>query len=64
MPTAARLDIPGLLHHVIVRGIEWSPIFYDDQDRESFVARFSSLLQATDTDCLAWELMDNHIHLL
>jgi hypothetical protein len=53
MPTAARLDIPGLLHHVIVRGIERSPIFCDDQDRESFVARFSLLLQATDTDCLA-----------
>jgi len=64
MPTAKRLDIPGLLHHVIVRGIERSPIFCDDQDRESFVARFSHLLQATDTDCLAWALMDNYIHLL
>jgi hypothetical protein len=31
MPRTARLDIPGLLHHVIVRGMERTPIFRDDQ---------------------------------
>jgi prepilin-type N-terminal cleavage/methylation domain-containing protein len=29
MLCTARLDIPGVLHHVIVRGIERSPIFVD-----------------------------------
>jgi hypothetical protein len=34
MPRHARLDIPGLLQHVIVRGIEKSKVFRDDQDPE------------------------------
>jgi REP element-mobilizing transposase RayT len=64
MPRSARLDSPGLLQHVIVRGNERRPIFLDDQDRSFFLGRFSSLLQATDTDCLAWALLTNHFHLL
>ena len=64
MPRQARLDIPGLLQHVIVRGIERSDIFLDDDDRERFVGRFGSLLVKTDTDCYAWALIPNHFHLL
>ena len=64
MPRTARLDIPGLLQHVIVRGIENRDIFLDDQDRQSFLRRFSKLLQETETDCLAWALLPNHLHLL
>ena len=64
MPRTARLDIPGLLHHVIVRGIERRSIFADDHDRQAFVDRFSFLLQETETSCLAWSLMTNHLHLL
>jgi putative transposase len=50
MPRHARIDIPGLLHHVIVRGIEKRPVFLDDQDREEFLSRFSLLLQKTETE--------------
>jgi REP element-mobilizing transposase RayT len=64
MPRHARIDIPGLLQHVIVRGIDRSPIFLDDQDREDFLQRFRLLLQETETDCYAWALLDNHFHLL
>jgi REP element-mobilizing transposase RayT len=64
MPRSARLDIPGLLQHVIVRGNERRPIFLDDQDRSFFLERFSFLLQQTHTDCLAWALLTNHLHLL
>lgn len=64
MPRTARIDIPGILHHVIVRGIERRAIFIDDNDRHSFVERLSRLLQQTGTDCLAWALLDNHFHLL
>jgi len=60
MPRTRRLDIPGLLHHVIVRGVERRPIFLDDRDRTFFLDRFSKLLQETDTDCLAWSLLTNH----
>ena len=64
MPRQPRLDITGLLHHVIVRGIERGIIFHDDIDRRSFLDRFSKLLSATGTECLAWALLPNHFHLL
>jgi len=64
MPRAARIDIPNILQHVIVRGIEKRDIFLDDSDRAAFVQRFSALLQETGTQCLAWALMSNHFHLL
>jgi REP element-mobilizing transposase RayT len=64
MPRHARIDIPGLLQHVIVRGIERRPIFFDDQDREAFLSRLRILLLETETDCYAWALLDNHLHLL
>jgi REP element-mobilizing transposase RayT len=64
MPRQPRLDISGLLHHVIVRGIERGIIFCDDTDRRDFLDRFSSLLTETGTECLAWALIPNHFHLL
>ena len=64
MPRSARLDIPGLLQHVMVRGIERCDIFHDDEDRSHFLERFTSLLIATETRCFAWSLMSNHFHLL
>lgn len=64
MPRQSRLDIPGLLQHVIVRGIERSAIFLDDEDRSRFLTRFGKLLVETGTDCFAWALIPNHFHLL
>ena len=64
MPRQARFDIPGLLQHVIVRGIERRNIFRDNTDRKNFIERFSKLLEETDTDCFAWALIPNHFHLL
>ena len=64
MPRQARLDAPGTLHHVMIRGIERSPIFKDDQDRQDFISRMGMLAQETGTKILAWALMSNHVHLL
>ena len=64
MPRTARIDIPHLLQHVIVRGIEKRDIFSNDADRLDFVTRFSKLLESTGTQCLAWALLSNHFHLL
>ena len=33
MPRQARLDAPGILHHVMVRGIEGCPIFQNGGQR-------------------------------
>jgi len=37
MPRKARIDAPGALHHIIVRGIERRKIFIDDSDRNNFL---------------------------
>jgi len=32
MPRKARIDAPGALHHIVIRGIERKPIFKDSLD--------------------------------
>lgn len=64
MPRGPRLDAPGTLHHVIVRGIEGRRIVDDDQDRERLLTRLGGLAQETHTTLYAWALMENHAHLL
>ena len=64
MPRQARLDAPGLLQHVMARGIERREIFKDDQDRQSFLERLAMILEETQTQCYAWALIPNHFHLL
>ena len=64
MPRKARIDAPGALHHIIVRGIERRKIFYDDRDRDNFIERLGVVLTETRTPCFAWALIPNHLHLL
>jgi len=64
MPRQARIDAPGALHHIIIRGIDRRVIFTDDRDRENFLKRLSDLLTDSQTPCYAWALMRNHTHLL
>ena len=64
MPRKARIDAPGALHHIIVRGIERKDIFRDDRDKNNFVERLGRILLDTFTPCYAWALMSNHVHLL
>ena len=64
MPRGARLDAPGTLHHVILRGIERGVIFRDDEDRVEFMRRFGELSGGSGTGVYAFALMSNHVHLL
>ena len=64
MPRGARLDAPGTLHHVMVRGIEGKNIVGDDEDRRFFVSRMGDVAVETDTAIYAWTLMTNHTHIL
>lgn len=64
MPRQARLDIPGALHHIMVRGNDRAKIFRDDQDRVKFLARLGKTVEEARCAVYAWVLMDNHIHLL
>ena len=62
MPRQARLDSPGTVHHVIVRGIEKRRIVDDDTDRKAFVDRMGAMADETGTEIYAWSLMTNHAH--
>lgn len=64
MPRQSRIDFPGALHHVIIRGINRAEIFRDNHDRTRFVTLLQKGLEKTDLDCYAWALIPNHVHLL
>ena len=49
MPRKARIDAPGALYHIIVRGIERRKIFYDNSDRDKFLERLGFVLTETST---------------
>ena len=64
MPRGPRLDAPGTLHHVIVRGIEKGLVVQDDEDRSEFLLRMGRLSKTCPTSIYAWAIMSNHIHIL
>ena len=64
MPRQPRLDTPGLLQHIMARGIDRTKIFRDDKDRNSFLDRLADILDEAPTQCYAWALIPNHFHLL
>ena len=64
MPRKARLDAPGALHHIMVRGINKAAIFNDDQDRTKFLERLGENIFEARCSVYAWALMTNHVHIL
>jgi putative transposase len=64
MPRGPRLDAPGTLHHVIVRGLDRQVIFRDDRDREDLLTRLSTLIRSGALRVYAWALLPNHAHFL
>ncbi len=64
MPRTARLVIPGVAHHVTQRGNRQQQLFFNDKDRQAYIVMLAEALKSTGTRCLAWCLMDNHVHLM
>lgn len=64
MPRQARLDAPGALHHVMVRGIEGTKIFRTDKDRKDFLERLAGQCEADALKVYAWALIPNHLHVV
>ncbi len=64
MPRKPRIDQPGLLYHVIARGIERRKLFSDDADRDFFLTRMGRLSRRTGIRVYAFALIPNHFHLL
>mgnify|MGYP000611685232 CR=1 FL=1 len=64
MPRQARLDVPGTLHHVIIRGIEKRRIVDDGVDQGAFIERMGQAALETGVTIYAWSLLPNHAHIL
>ena len=54
MPRQGRIDFPGALHHIMVRGIEKRNIFNAQNDKRDFLKRLSRVLTKTQTPCYAY----------
>ena len=64
MPRQARRKSESGLHHVMVRGINQTQLFYDDEDRRAFMERLRRYKRECGFLLHAWCLMGNHVHLL
>lgn len=64
MPRGPRFDAPGVVHHVIQRGVDRRATFIDDADRHDYLRRLDEILPEERVRCLAWVLMSNHVHLV
>ena len=64
MPRGPRLDAPGVLHHVMVRGLERRALFRDDRDRADFLRRVGAVAARRALTVYAWALLPNNVHLL
>jgi putative transposase len=64
MPRRARLDAPGVIHHVMIRGIKRRSLFRDNNDRDDMIDRLADLIAATKTACHAWAFLSTHARFL
>jgi REP element-mobilizing transposase RayT len=64
MPRKARINHPGLSHHIMTRTFNDLLLFRDDADREFYLSCLFRRIRETGFLCYAWVLMDTHIHLL
>ena len=64
MARLSRIVIPEVAHHVTQRGNRRLPVFFSDADRRAYLALLAEGARASGTRCLAWCLMDNHVHLI
>jgi putative transposase len=64
MARKPRIDFPGALSHVIVRGNRRAAIFHDDEDYATYVNRLERYRRRDGVTLYAYVLMPNHVHLL
>ena len=63
MARPPRVEFPGALYHVIVRGNERKAVFRDDADRELYLRRLAHYRERYEFRLIAYCLMTNHVHL-
>jgi REP element-mobilizing transposase RayT len=64
MPNQPRGDYEGAWHHVHNRGVDRQPIFFDIEDRRTFLNYVASACERYEVEVHAYALMTNHFHFL
>jgi len=64
MARLPRFIIPDQPQHVIVRGNNRDPIFFDDVDYQFYLEKLKQACEKHECDLHAYVLMTNHVHLL
>jgi len=64
MARPLRIEYAGALYHVTSRGDRREDIYFDDDDREIWLALFARVCSRFNWRCHAWCLMDNHYHIV
>jgi len=64
MPRHARIVAAGFPMHVILRGIDRTAIFFEEEDYRVFLEALAALAASESVRVHAYVLMTNHVHLL
>ncbi|MBU0571315.1 MAG: transposase [Candidatus Omnitrophica bacterium] len=64
MARIARVVIPDYPHHIIQRGNRRQNVFFNDQDKEAYIAFLAEQIKKWNIEIWAYCLMDNHVHLI
>ena len=64
MPRQLRVQFPGAIYHVTIRGNGRDDIFVNDHDRERFLRRLAESLETYGVRLYLFCLMSNHVHLV
>ena len=64
MARKLRVQFPGAIYHVTIRGVERRALFLDDDDRERFLSRLADGVDLDGAHLYLYCLMSNHVHLV
>lgn len=64
MPRLPRLDLPNVPQHIVQRGNNRQPIFFDENDYSVYLEYLREALVKNHCKLYAFVQMTNHVHLL
>jgi len=63
MARPLRIEFPGALYHIMIRGNEGGTLFKDAHDYGAFCKRLQTAVELFSLECYAYCLLPNHYHL-
>ncbi len=64
MARMARIVVKGLAHHIVQRGNRRQAVFFNDEDRRTYLEYLSIFAKTAGVRIWGYCLMDNHVHLI